>query len=113
MIRDCLASGLPEPGFESRSDTFRVVFRKSVPIEERFASFGFNPRQLKAISHVVQHGRISRQEYQRLTSTKPTTAKRDLSELVDKGVLAKKGVTKSAWYELATTGIGPNGPKMG
>ncbi len=113
MIQDCLASGLPEPEFESRSDTFRVVFQRPTPVEERFAGLGLNERQLRAVTHVVKHGRISRQEYQRLTSTKPTTAKRDLSELISKNVLVKKGVTKSTWYELTIPGIGPNGPKMG
>lgn len=100
MIEDCLSSGLPEPRFESRSDTFRVVFHKSISVEERFAGLGLSPRQLKAMAHVVEQERISPKEYARLTTTTGVTAKRDLTDLVEKGVLERHGATRNIWYGL-------------
>ena len=101
MIEDCLASGLPEPEFESSSDTFRVVFQKPLPVEERFTGLGLNERQLRVLSHVARHGRISPKEYASLTAATPVTAKRDLSDLVKRGVLVRHGATRSIWYDLA------------
>lgn len=102
MIADCLAARLPEPVFESRAETFRVVFQQPFRIGDRFAGLGLTERQLRALSHAVRVGRLSRQDYQRLTMTKPATAKRDLRALVKKGLLAKNGVTKSVWYEFVS-----------
>ena len=112
MIEDCLASGLPEPEFESRPDTFRVAFQKPLPIEERFSRLGLSERQLKAVSHLVRRGRISPQEYARVTDTTSVTAKRDLSDLVKKGVLMRHGATRSIWYGLGTLKQVPGDPKM-
>jgi ATP-dependent DNA helicase RecG len=112
MIDDCLAAGLPEPEFDSRPDAFRVAFRKSVPVEERVADLGLSDRQLRAVHRVVERGRITRREYERLTATTAVTAKRDLSDLVSKGVFTKRGATRNIWYELAGSELGPNDPKM-
>lgn len=112
MIQDCLAAGLPEPDFESQKDSFRVAFGKTILVEERFGHLGLSQRQLKVMSHLVKEGRLTRQEYQRLTGSTVATAKRDLSEMVRKGVLAIKGATRKLWYELAPLDSAQNEPKM-
>jgi ATP-dependent DNA helicase RecG len=42
MLNDCRETGVPEPDFESRRDTFRIVFRRAVSLEERLAAFKLN-----------------------------------------------------------------------
>lgn len=102
MIEECREAGLPEPEFECRTGSFRIMFRKSVPVEERFAGLGLNERQLRALQELVTKGRITRQEYVSVTGSSERTAKRDLMELVERKILVKHGKTKGSWYELAS-----------
>jgi len=37
-------AGLPEPEFESYGDSFRTVFRKTAPVEQRFPGLALNER---------------------------------------------------------------------
>ena len=94
---------MPEPEFVSRGDAFRTVFRKIIPAELRFAGRGLNERQIKALEHLLAHGRITRSDYQTVVATTERTAKRDLNELVKKRVLMKRGAGNNFWYEL----VGP------
>lgn len=70
-------------------------------MEKRLAGLRLNQRQLKAVAHIVKRGRITRREYERLTATPVATAKRDLGDLIKKGVLKKHGSARNAWYEMA------------
>jgi ATP-dependent DNA helicase RecG len=103
IINDCREAGVPEPEFESRGDAFRTVFRKIISAELRFAGLGLNERQIKALEHLLAHGRITRSDYQTVAATTERTAKRDLNELVKKQVLMKRGAGNNFWYEL----VGP------
>jgi len=61
-----------------------------------------NPRQAKAMPHILQNGGATRAEYQEwLGGLPPRTAIFDLSDLVKKGVLVKVGAGPSTRYELA------------
>jgi ATP-dependent DNA helicase RecG len=99
MIDDCRAAGLPEPEFESYGDSFRTVFRKTIPVEERFAGVGLNERQMKALRYVTERGRMTLAEYAELVQAPKRTLQRDLQELVQKGLLVKHGTAKATWYE--------------
>lgn len=99
MIDDCRAAGLPEPKFESYGDSFRTVFRKTIPVEERFAGVGLNERQMKALRYATEKGRITLAEYAELVQGPKRTLQRDLQELVQKGLLVKHGTAKATWYE--------------
>lgn len=99
MIDDCRAAGLPEPEFESYGDSFRTVFRKTIPVEERFAGVGLNERQMKALRYVTDKGRMTLAEYAELVQAPKRTLQRDLQELVQKGLLVKHGTAKATWYQ--------------
>jgi len=101
MIDQLREAGLPEPEFESREHFFRVVFRKRVRVEERFAGLGLKEGQLKAIQHVLNAGRVSRAEYEHLVGVKSATAKRELGDLMKRQILVKKGSGTNYWYEMA------------
>lgn len=98
MIEECRKAGIPEPQFESRGGSFRVVFRKAVPAEQKFAGLGLNERQLAGLRYLEEKGRITMQEYVKATDSSERTAKRDLKEMVEKKVLVKHGKTKGSWY---------------
>jgi predicted HTH transcriptional regulator len=64
------------------------------------------------VHYVVEHRRITRREYERLTDTTAVTAKRDLGDLVSKSILAKRGAARNIWYEMVDSKPGSNDPKM-
>jgi ATP-dependent DNA helicase RecG len=111
MIDACRNAGLPEPEFESESGGFRAVFRKTVPLEKRLAGLDLNERQLAGLRYVQKKGHVTKQEYMRLTAATEVTAKRDLADLVGKGILVRRGATRNIRYELTGSVNLLNDPK--
>ncbi len=108
MINDCREAGVPEPEFESHGDVFRIIFRKLVAIEQRFACVDLNKRQMKALRHVAERGRITRADYEIMTGTTERTAKRDLNDMVTRRILMKEGGGNNFWYVLPDLQNGPD-----
>ena len=100
MIDLLQQAGLPEPEFESREHFFRVLFRKPVPVEKRFADSDLKGRLVIALRSLEKSKRITRKEYEELTGASGVTAKRDLTDLVNKRVLVRRGATRNLWYDL-------------
>jgi hypothetical protein len=65
------------------------------------AELGLNERQNQVVVFVKQYGRITNPEYQQAAATTRATAIRDLADLVAKGVFARHGAARSAYYTLA------------
>jgi ATP-dependent DNA helicase RecG len=61
---------------------------------------GLNERQVEAVLYVGEHRRITNQEYQNLCRVSRETAKRDLRELVDRGLLRSAGRGRGLHYVL-------------
>jgi len=101
MIEECRKAGIPEPQFESRGSSFRVIFRKAIPAERRLTEAGLNERQVTALRYVEEKGRMTRAEYERVTDATERTAKRDLNDMVKRCILIKKGGGNNFWYVLA------------
>ncbi|MDD5451999.1 MAG: helix-turn-helix domain-containing protein [Desulfovibrionales bacterium] len=99
MIEECRMAGIPEPEFESRGGSFRVVFRKTIPVERRFAEAGLNERQLKALSLIAERGQITLSEFAQLMKMPKRTLQRDIQGLLKKGLLVKRGTGKTTRYE--------------
>lgn len=94
MIKTCRQQGLPEPEFvDNEGGGFKVVFRKDHLSEEQLRRWGLNERQIQAISHLKETGAVSNSEYQQLTGAEKRTASRDLSDLVERGILERVGAT--------------------
>jgi ATP-dependent DNA helicase RecG len=101
----CRKQGLPAPEFEASSDRFTVTFRKDPYTEGRLKEMGLNERQILAVRHAKEHGRIDNATLQNLADVTKRTASRDLAALTDRGVLRKVGQTgKGTYYELAPAG---------
>lgn len=59
---------------------------------------GLNVRQKAALVEIKRTVTITNSDYQRATGASRPTAIRDLSDLVAKGVLVRRGATKGAYY---------------
>lgn len=93
IINDTLSHGLPEPEFSEASGGFEVVFRKAEAIVE-----GLNERQKKAWAYLREKDIITQGIYVELCVCSISTAKRDLGEMVKKGLLKREGKARKTIY---------------
>lgn len=101
MINECIRFGIPKPKYFYDMSGFWVEFRKDIFDLEYFKSLGLNDRQIQAMRYLKENGKITNSEYQTNYSVARNTATRDLTELVEKGLL-KSSESKGAgsFYEL-------------
>ena len=59
-----------------------------------------NGGQMRALRHLAYSERITRREYEAVTQTPASTAKRQLAGLVKLDILVKRGKSRNSWYEL-------------
>jgi ATP-dependent DNA helicase RecG len=110
VVTEMKQNNLPQPRFEEVGGAFRVtLFGTSNPVHERgemqdlsaYAEFNLNPRQERAIGYVSQKARITNSDYQTLCpEVSAETLRRDLVDLVKKGVLIKIGHKRATYYIL-------------
>jgi Fic family protein len=74
------------------------VIRRDVLIKEH----GLSERQAKAIGHIIEHGSLTIQGFERLyPEVNRRSLQRDLKAMVDRGLLATEGETHRLLYRLA------------
>lgn len=101
MINECVRAGMPEPKFFYDMSGFWVEFSTGIYSEEQLKSLGLNKRQIKTILYLKENKRITNSEYQSIFSVSRNTASRDLSELVDKGLIKSSDIKGAgSYYEL-------------
>lgn len=106
MIAAMQESGLPAPRFEETAAGFRVTLLghghdlvSATPAAQRWGNELLNPRQEQAMAHVAQQGRITNSAFQSLCpDVSPETIRRDLADLVDRGLLMKIGEKRATYY---------------
>jgi len=96
--------GLPEQEFKEEFGGFSVSFYKDIYKEEVLRKTGLNEWQIKAVSFVKENGRITNKEYRNITGLSDEGARIDLSELVKKNILHKKGKGRNTYYVLKMLG---------
>jgi ATP-dependent DNA helicase RecG len=101
MIRESVGHSLPEPDFVQRGAEFVVTLWRDWLTESVLSELGLNPRQVQAVTLVKTAGKITNAVYQQATAASRPTAIRDLADLVTKGVFARHGAGRSAFYTLA------------
>ncbi|MGQ9585116.1 MAG: ATP-binding protein [Anaerolineae bacterium] len=108
MIGQMEALGLPRPAFRETANGFQVtlygpgmdLLTLSAP-EDQWAGLQLTPRQEEALRFVSRHGRITNRDYRDLhPDISDETARRDLADLVDKGLLLKIGEKRATYYVL-------------
>ena len=109
MLRQMDAAGLPPPEFRETAAGFRVTLTgHELPpsadggVDTReWAALGLNERQIVALLHLGQHQRITNREMQDLApDVSAETLRRDLSDLVERGMLLKVGEKRATYYIL-------------
>ncbi len=101
---------LPQPRFEEAAGAFRVTLFNALegpdaagPAVDLSAYQGLrlNPRQELALGHLLTHRRLTSKDYQKLCpEVSAETLRRDLSDLVTRGVLLKMGSKRGTYYIL-------------
>lgn len=101
MVNECILFGIPKPKIFYDMSGFWVEFSKGTYNEKHLKSLGLNSRQIKVIKYLNENRRITNSEYQTIHKVSRNTATRDLTELVEKGLI-KSSDTKGAgsYYEL-------------
>lgn len=100
-------NSLSPPKFEEVVGAFRVTLYNT-PAEEfalpdmsQYQLLDINPRQVSALNYLGTRRRITNREFQELCpDVHPETLRRDLADLVSRGVLLKIGDKKSTYYIL-------------
>lgn len=106
MIRESLAHALPEPDFAQRGGEFTIAVWRDWLTGRVIAELALNERQIKALPVIRQQGYVTNSQYQTVTGANRTAAKRDLEDLVKKGVIAPKGRRRGAHYEFVKKWLG-------
>jgi ATP-dependent DNA helicase RecG len=100
---------LRPPRFEEISGSFRVTLYApyiglgsgSLPDLAAYKDLHLNPRQEMALAHLAMHKRISSSTYRELCpDVHPETLRRDLAEMVSRGILLKIGDKRATYYIL-------------
>jgi len=103
-------NNLPAPIFKELGGSFRVTLLNSIGEvadgrhlmdPSRFSKHNLNSRQELLLSHLLRKGKITNRTYQEhCPDVSPETLRRDLMDMVKKGILIKIGDKKSTYYIL-------------
>ncbi len=99
IIESCLNHGLPEPEFNELTSSIVVTFRKSKITDEMLESL--NNRQKELLNYLMTHRKITVSEYRKMFTIAKDTAHRDLTVLIDKGLLIPRGSGRNTYYEFS------------
>jgi ATP-dependent DNA helicase RecG len=100
-------NSLSPPLFEEVAGSFRVTLYGPVHVQSTmplpdlsvYESMNLNLRQQAALVYIAQHKRITNSDYQSLCpDVHPETLRRDLVDMVSRGVLIKVGDKKATYY---------------
>jgi ATP-dependent DNA helicase RecG len=106
IIGELLQNGHPQPEFKATPYSFTLIMRRATGPARRAAfpvEWGehMNERQIRAMQHLQQHGRITNRDFRELCpDVSPETLRLDLTDLVDKGLVMKIGEKKGTYYIL-------------
>ena len=107
MIDAMKEHNLEPPHFELRGDLLKVTLpgpgEKFMELVQKAAESvnELNERQLEALQYLQKHQALTRKEYCELTGVSPRTAHRDLTDLVERGLLKSLGKGRGSRYTLA------------
>jgi ATP-dependent DNA helicase RecG len=111
MITLCREAGLSEPEFRQDGGQFVQTLWRDWLTTKVLLSLGLNERQQQAMVVARQERRLTNARYREVTGASRPTAKRDLEELVSKGLLRAVGSGRGAYYQVPSKRLinGSNG----
>lgn len=98
IINECKQANIPEPIFNYNSSDISIEFRKDIYNIEYLNNLKLNERQLEALIYFKSKREIVTSDYVKKYTINERTARRDLIELVEKGILIKQGDKKTTKY---------------
>lgn len=101
MIEDTIDHGLPEPEFEDTGTAIVVTFRNKMT-EELLKEKDLNERQIEAVKYLKENERIKRNTYSNIFDIGATTAYKELDEMVEKGIIDRRGEGRGTYYVFRT-----------
>ena len=104
MLAECERLDFPVPEFNEYQNGFQVIFHKDIYTEERLKDMGLNERQIRGILFVKERGKITNRDYREQNDVSDETSRKELAELVEKGMLVMKGRGRSTYYSLPKPG---------
>jgi ATP-dependent DNA helicase RecG len=116
VVRVTREHNLEPPRFEEIAGSFRVslgnrtkqtgpLASSRLPDLDRLPDLGLNSRQDAALRYIASNSRITNSDYQSLCpEVHPETLRRDLADLVRKGMIMKVGTKRGTYYILKETG---------
>jgi ATP-dependent DNA helicase RecG len=99
IINECKEANIPEPIFTYNSSDITIEFRKDIYNAEYLHNLKLNERQLDALIYFRSRREIVTSDYVKKYTINERTARRDLIELVEKGILIRQGDKKSTKYK--------------
>ncbi|MCL7454058.1 MAG: hypothetical protein M8467_13525 [Anaerolineae bacterium] len=102
MIRAMADAGLEPPVFENRGSSFWVTLQGQAPAQPLpdLVKLGLNDRQIRAVTYLRRHGRVTNREYQAEFGVSERTALYDLQGLVDAGLALPVSSGRGRYYIL-------------
>ena len=100
IVNSCKTAGLPAPVMKEDGGGFMVKLFKDRFSEEQLQQLGLNTRQIKAVLHVKEKGKITNGEYQEINSVSKRTATSELTELENNNIFKNTGFGAGSYYEL-------------
>ena len=94
----CLEAKIPAPLFSCKGNDFWTVFLKDIYNKDHLSKLGLNDRQVDALISFKSKGKVTSSEYVAKYNISDRTARRDLSELVEKKLLKNEGNNKLSRY---------------
>ena len=110
MKENCDKEHSPYPTFEFTDTYFYITFKQSHEYLKMAEKQGkeppiseiYNARQLKGTEFIKEHGRITNKIYVELNATSRETAKRDLTDLVEKKKIIPVGKGRGLYYIIGS-----------
>lgn len=109
MIQQMEQAGLPPPDFRETTAGFLVTLQGHTFAASALAGvdtqdweqMGLNERQIAALLHLSEHRRITNRDLQEMApEVSAETIRRDLADLVERGLLLKVGEKRATYYIL-------------
>jgi ATP-dependent DNA helicase RecG len=100
MIRAMTEAGRQPPLFDDRGSSFWVTLKGGIPAPSvpDLSRLGLNERQIQALHHLHQHGRLTNREYQGEFGVSERTALYDLQGLVEAGLALPVSSGRGRYY---------------
>jgi len=102
MIEDMVQAGHPAPLFRATPYSFTVTLR-NVRVRPPAPTWDIpmNERQMRAMQHLEEHGRVTNRDYREICpGISSETARLDLNDMVNKGLLLRVGEKRGTYYIL-------------